>query len=170
MLRQWERAQAVPWGRWLFMLMVRRMVPYTGALGSRMVELRPGLARVELDDRRGVRNHLGSIHAVALVNLGEFAGGMAMLTALPPGVRGIVTRLEAEYLKKARGRLSAVGEAAPPEVDGEEEFRVATRITDADGDVVAVVTATWNLRRSAGQRGVGETPGGGSTPPGGSAS
>ncbi len=145
-LRNWRRLQAVPAGSWIFSRLMGRMVPYTGALGSSVRELRPGYARVELRDRHGIRNHLNSVHAVALVNLGEFTGGLAMLTGLPPTAQGIVTELKVEYAKKARGKLVAECNVDIPVVHGEMDHVARTEILDAEGDVVAKVVVTWHLR------------------------
>ena len=143
----WARLHPLPGGPWLFSRLLGFMVPYTGTVGANVRELRPGYARVTLRDRRKVRQHLGSVHAVALVNLGEVTSGLAMQMALPPGVRGIVTRLSAEYFKKARGVLTAESTVTIPDIAGPVEHTVEARIADADGVEVCVVRAAWRLER-----------------------
>jgi acyl-coenzyme A thioesterase PaaI-like protein len=96
-------------------------------------------------DRHSVRNHLDSIHAIALANIGELASGLAMSAALPRDVRGIVTAIRIEYLKKARGALVAESRCTVPVVTGEVQHDVVAEVTDGDGDIVARATVTWRL-------------------------
>lgn len=141
----WNRLHGFPGGRWLFSRMLGLMIPYTGTARPRVLELRPGFCRVEMRDRRRVRNHLNSIHAVALINVGELTSGLAMTLGLPPSARGIVSELSAEYLIKARGRLTATCSCEPPEVTEEMDVRATSEIRNAGGEVVARIHTIWRL-------------------------
>lgn len=141
----WNRLAPLPGGRRIFSWLLRWMVPYSGTTHPVVEQLAPGHARVRIADRRGVRNHLHSVHAIALANVAELASGLAMTTALPHGVRGIVTRIVIDYTKKARGPLTAVANVTVPEVRGAEDHDFESVVTDAAGEVVARATVRWRL-------------------------
>src|SRR5512134_1302602 len=119
----WRRLAPLPGGTRLFSWALGRMAPYTGSIHPHVVALEPGYARVEISDRRAVRNHLRSVHAVALVNLAEAATGLSI-----------------EYLRKARGRLVAESRCAVPAVTTDAEYEAHATITDATGQTVARAT------------------------------
>src|SRR5690606_20099926 len=97
----------LPGGPKLFDAFMAQNIPYTGSIRAEVEVLRAGYAKVFLKDRPAVRNHLASIHAAALANLAEYAGNLALAYSLPDDARFIVKTLHVEYLKKARGTLSA---------------------------------------------------------------
>jgi acyl-coenzyme A thioesterase PaaI-like protein len=136
----------LPFGGRLFSLFLGWYAPYSGSIGARVEALGVGEVEVSLLDRRKVRNHLKSVHAIASINLGEIVTRLAVLTAITDDMRGIVLGLRSEYKKKARGTLTATAFFELPEkMEDNTPFEVSCEIKDITGDVVATVTANWLL-------------------------
>ena len=141
----WQRLHRLPGGKKLFSWLAGKLVPYSGSIGATVEELRPGFARLTLKDRRRVRNHLGSFHAISLANLGELTSGLAVMVGMPPKTRGILKGLEVSYEKKARGLLTCTSTSEIVSPTDNIEHPVEAEIRDSDGDVVTVVKALWVL-------------------------
>lgn len=139
----WDRLSPMPGGKQIFSMLFGRMVPYSGSVSPLVLELAPGKARVAMQDRRAVRNHLNSVHAIALMNLAEMATGLAFAYGMPASSRSIITALSIEYLKKARGLLVSECEFALPDFSEKGEHVVEVLIRDQEGDVVARAEAKW---------------------------
>jgi acyl-coenzyme A thioesterase PaaI-like protein len=139
----WRTLSDRPGGKWLFSRVLGLIVPYTGSLGGTIQLLEPGHCVVTLPDRRRIRNHLNSVHAIALCNLGEKTTGLALMHSLPENTRGILTGISADYVKKARGLLTAECYCDIPDGNEKCEHTVKSDIRDAEGELVATVCARW---------------------------
>lgn len=139
----WDRLKSLPGGKRAFSKIVGTLAPYTGSISPEVLELERGYARVQMRDRRGVRNHLSSIHAVALMNLAEASSGLAFVYGLPPKTRAILTGLSIDYLKKARGTLTAECRCDPPTTNERKEVEIDVITRDASGEIVTRARAKW---------------------------
>jgi acyl-coenzyme A thioesterase PaaI-like protein len=133
----WDRLERVPGGSRLFTRAVGMMAPYTATIGARVEVLRLGHSEVTLADRRAVRNHIRCVHAIALANLAELAGNVALAYSLPDDARFIVAKLEIEYSKKARGTIRAIVDCEVPASNERREYPVVVRMLNSAGEEVA---------------------------------
>ena len=139
----WRLFSRLPGGKWAFSRVLGRYVPYSGSIGAYVQLLEPGRCVATLRERRAVRNHLHSVHAMALANLGELVTGLALLNSLPDNSRAILTGFSIDYLKKARGRLTAECRCSVPADNTGQTVTLAGEITDRAGEAVTRVEARW---------------------------
>jgi hypothetical protein len=86
---------------------------------------------VRIRDRRRVRNHIGSVHAIALCNMAELSAGLATDAGIPASLRWIPKAMTVRYLRKAAGPMTAT--ARVPTIDDTREARdVHASVFDAD--------------------------------------
>ncbi len=103
-------------------------------------------------------NHLGSVHASALLAVAEAGSGAFLLRHLGSGEGfvPVVRRLEARFRKPASGRVSALASVPPEEVArwsvelaarGRVLASVPVEVVDARGGVVLSATVEWFIAR-----------------------
>jgi len=141
----WGQLSPLPGGKKLFSFLLGRAARYTGTIGATVDHIETGKAVVTMRDRAMVRNHLKSVHAIALMNLGELATGAAVMYQVDGRGRGILKHIGMDYLKKARGTITATCEIMVPEEAGKHDLDVEGVLTDKDGEIVAKVRATWRI-------------------------
>jgi len=136
----WDRLAALPGGKRVFSKLVGRMAPYTGTIRARVAQLEPGHSRVTMRDRPYLRNHLRSVHAVALANLAELTGNVALAYSMPDDARFIVAGMNLDYVKKARGTIEGRCDCPVPSSNERTEYQVPVTLHDASGEVVVRAT------------------------------
>lgn len=143
-LRAWRSLSRFPLGPRLFTRAVCLKAPYFGSIGAQVVALEPGRCEATLRLRRSIRNHVGSIHAIALCNLAELVGGIATEASIPTSQRWIPKGMQVRYLKKALGTVRAVATLPEDPAYGSEGFEmpVSVVVVGAAGEAVfeAVIT------------------------------
>lgn len=142
-LHTWNRLSKLPAGKRAWSRLVSTRTPYFRSISPLMHELRPGYAEASLRKRWSVTNHIGTVHAIAMCNLAEFAGGLCAEVSTPSTHRWIPKGMTVEYLKKAETDLRAVCDAPLPTFGSEGfEWPLTVNVQDLHGQTVfrAVIT------------------------------
>ncbi|WNH52130.1 hotdog fold domain-containing protein [Stenotrophomonas oahuensis] len=145
-LNLWTRLSATASGRWLFSQLLCFKAPYFRSIAPRFKELAPGHCVVPVRKRRAVLNHIGTVHAIAMCNAAELAGGVMTEVSIPASVRWIPRGMTVEYLKKATTSVTATARPMNPSFDWAVagEYLVEVSVTDAGGEAVfKAVISMW---------------------------
>jgi acyl-coenzyme A thioesterase PaaI-like protein len=152
-LALYQRFAGYPFGSRVFSRGLTLRAPYFSTIHPHVTQLRPGYCRVEIKERRSIRNHLGTIHAGAMCTLSELTGGLAVDASLHSTLRWIPKEMTVRYTKKARGRL--VCECSlDPDLLQPGDVSIPLEIKDEMEDTVlsAEITFYISKRKSADRR------------------
>ena len=107
-MKIYNKLNKYPFGKKLFSFIVCRNAPYFGTIKPFFEELEPGKCIISMKKRKSVTNHLKTVHAIAMCNLVELAGGVCTDVSLPYGIRWIPKGMTVEYLSMAKTDLKGV--------------------------------------------------------------
>lgn len=144
--RLYQRMTTKPLGRQLFGLGFMLRAPYFATVQPQIVQMAPNRGVVRIRKWRGVQNHLGTIHAIAVANGMEAAMGLLAEASVKPGTRWIPKGIRLDYLTKVPSAVECIAETDPQDWDQPTPHEVAVRVTGrlADGtEVVRGVIPLW---------------------------
>jgi acyl-coenzyme A thioesterase PaaI-like protein len=147
----YSQASRLPAGKRLFSLLFARKAPYFATVRPRFVELRPNYAELRIKKRRGVQNHIGTVHVIAICNGLEAAMGALAEASVPAHKRWIPKGMDVDYTAKATSDITCIAETDPEAWTGDDpDLPVRVRGVREDGTVVVQgVIRLWVTEKPA---------------------
>jgi len=143
-LKLWNRFKNKPAGKWTFLKLLCLKAPYFSSISPVFERLEANYAEIKIKKHRAVLNHIGTVHAIAMCNMAELAGGTMTDVTVPSTHRWIPKGMTVEYLKKAETDLIAI--ATPVESNFQwnqgSDYLVNVEVKDTQNNLVfkAVIT------------------------------
>lgn len=121
----------------LFSFAFSQVAPYFWTIRPRFTVIRPNRAEVVIRKRRGVQNHIGTVHAIALCNGLEAAMGALAEATIPSNKRWIPKGMDIQYTAKATSDITCIAETDPEQWTSDDpNLHVRVRGEREDGVVV----------------------------------
>ena len=121
----------------VFSFAFSQVAPYFWTIRPRFTVIEPNHAEVVIRKRRGVQNHIGTVHAIALCNGLEAAMGVLAEATIPAGKRWIPKGMDISYTAKATSDITCIAETDPEQwTSDEQDLHVRVKGVRTDGTTV----------------------------------
>lgn len=147
-LKLYNQLSRLPLGKPLFSTAVCQQAPYFSSISPQVKGLEPGRCVVTMKKRRKVTNHLKTVHAIAMCNMAELAGGLMTDASIPRGARWIPSGMSVKYLKKAKTDLTATADGSKLDWAQEGTIQVPVSVTDTSGQEVFHALIEMNIKHT----------------------
>jgi acyl-coenzyme A thioesterase PaaI-like protein len=131
------------------------MVPGIRRTNLKVLDMHDRYAKVMMP-LEGNGNHIGIMYAGSLFTLGEFAGGVIHLASLDVNrFFPIVKEVSIRFRRPAMTDVTMEVSLTPDDVarieqdvpaDGKADFHLELELKDASGEIVSLVSGTWQIR------------------------
>ena len=127
---------------------IGRTIRFVGTAGLDIETLTPTRVAARLANRPRVQNHVGGLHAAAMVLLVESVTGLVVAMNVPGESMPIIRTLDVSFQRRAEGALTAEATLAPEESDRIQtspigKIDVPVTVTDAADRAPIDCTLQW---------------------------
>lgn len=127
---------------------IGRVVPYTGTSRLLFEKMTKTEVIISIKNRKKVRNHIGQVHAAAMMLIAETATGMVVGMNIPDDKIPLIKSMKTDFVKRSTGAMRAVAHLSEEQIQQitsleKGEVRVPVTVTDETGIEPIVVEAIW---------------------------
>lgn len=127
---------------------IGRVVPYVGTSKVYFEKMSQTEVIVSSKNRKKVRNHIGQIHAAAMILLAETATGMVVGMNIPDDKIPLIKSMKTDFVKRSTGAMRAVAQLTPAQIEiikttEKGEVKVPVTVTDEAQIEPIIVEAIW---------------------------
>ena len=133
---------------WVLSRAIGNVVKFTGTAGVKYDKMGHDEVIVSLKNRTKVRNHIGQIHAAAMVLLAETATGMAVGMHVPDDKLPLMKSLSSKFIKRSEGAIKARAWLTEEQInkimtEDKGDVLVAVELTDESGEPPVICEMNW---------------------------
>lgn len=133
---------------WVLSFAIGKVVKYTGTSSISYDVMTRDKVVVSLKNKKKVRNHIGQIHAAAMILLAETATGMVVGMNVPDDKIPLVKYLNTSFVRRSQGAMKAEAWLTPEqkqkiETTPKGDVMVKVKVTDESGESPIECEACW---------------------------
>jgi acyl-coenzyme A thioesterase PaaI-like protein len=106
-IRKMESFLPKSWHPLGYTLVFNNMVKLAGTAGLRVEKLTPREVQVHLNNKRSIRNHIGSLHACSMALAAESATGMILGMNVPDTHLPLIKTMNVDFVRRCQGGVRA---------------------------------------------------------------
>lgn len=123
------------------------MIPFVGTAGVEILEMSNNKVVAQIKNRRKVRNHIGQVHAAAMMLLGGTVSGLLVGMNVRDESLPLIKEMKTKFVKRSQGSLRATAEITAQSLRLFEvekgEMLIPVLVTDESGESPVVIEALW---------------------------
>ncbi len=133
---------------WVLSFAIGNVVKYTGTSNISYDVMTHEKVEVSVRNIRKVRNHIGQIHAAAMILLAETATGMVVGMNVPDDKIPLVKFLNTKFVRRSQGAMKAEAWLTPEQIETikstpKGDIMVNVKVTDETGNSPIECEACW---------------------------
>ena len=134
--------------KWVLSFLIGRTVRFVGTSGIQFEEMTTDTVVATIENKAKIRNHIGQVHAGAMILLAETATGMLVGMNIDDDKIPLIKSIQTNFVRRSKGAIRAVATITETQkklikTQSKGEILIAVKVTDETLEVPIECEMLW---------------------------